>query len=119
MLHLLPEAAILQMGIVKQRLRRTHRPPGKPALLGRVINFLRRQAGDEVGEQIVDDMRRVRRDDRRVLIFGVLEIAGHAVTVHQVREVPDVARVQPAGDQRGDVAAVLGAELGAVGRAAA
>ncbi len=80
MLHLLPETAIMQVGIVKQRFRGTHRPPGEAAFLGGVVHLLRRQTGDEVGEEIIDDVRCVCRNDRRVLVFGVLEIARHAVS---------------------------------------
>src|SRR6185369_3655102 len=36
--HLLPETAIVQMGIVEQRLRGTHRPPREAALLGSMVN---------------------------------------------------------------------------------
>ena len=50
-LHLLPETAIVQMRIVEQRLRGTHRPPGEAALLGGMVNLLGRQAGDEVRQR--------------------------------------------------------------------
>src|SRR5262245_11474561 len=55
--HLLPETAIVQMTIVEQRLRRTHRSPGEAALLGGMVNLLGRQAGNEVRNEIVDDVR--------------------------------------------------------------
>src|SRR5256885_11088647 len=45
---LLPETAIVQMGIVEQRLRGTHRRPGEAALLGGMVNLLGGQAGNEV-----------------------------------------------------------------------
>src|SRR5713226_5701986 len=65
-LHLLPEAAVSEVGVVKERLRRTHRPPGEAAFLGSVVDLLCRQAGNEVGDEIIDYVRCVRRNDRRV-----------------------------------------------------
>ena len=90
---------------------RADRAPGEAALLAGVVDFLGRQAGDEAGERLVDDMRCVRRDDRRVLVFRVLQIAGHAITIHQVRQIPDVPGVEAAGNQRSDINAILGPEL--------
>ena len=116
MVHLFPEAAVTQMGIVEEVLRRAHRTPGEAAFLGGVIDFLRRQPGDEIRDHIIDDVRGVRRDDRRVLVFRVLQVAGHAVAVEQVCQFAKVFRVEPTRHQRADIAAVLGAELGARGR---
>ncbi len=113
MLHLLPETAIVQVSVLEQRLRGTHRAPGEAAFLRGVVDFLGRQAGNEAGDEIVDDVGRVRRDDRLVLVLGVLQIAGHAVAVQQFRQVLDEPGVQPASHQRADIDAVLGAELGA------
>src|SRR5215469_6053944 len=53
-LHLLPETAIMQVGIVKQFLRSAHRAPGEAAFLGSVVNLLCRQAGNEIGDQIIN-----------------------------------------------------------------
>ena len=44
------------------------------------------------GNEIVDDVRCVRRNHRRVLVLGVLEIAGHAVAVQQIRQLTDEFR---------------------------
>src|SRR5215469_14669339 len=73
--HLFPETAVMQMWVIEQRLRGTHRSPGKAAFLGGVINLLCRQASDKVGDQSIDDVRRVRRNDRRVLIFWIPEVS--------------------------------------------
>jgi hypothetical protein len=81
--------------------------------LSSVVNFLRRQAGDEGGEQIIDDVRCVRRDDRGVLVFGVLEITGQVVAAHQGRKVLYIPGIEPTRYQRRNVSAVLGAKLGA------
>ena len=117
MLDSFPEAAVVQMRVVEQRLGRADGPPGEAALLRGVIHLLRRQAGDEIGDQLVDDMRGVGRDHRRVLIFRVLQIAGHPIAVQQVGQFPDVFRIEPTPDQRADIGAVPGAELGARRRA--
>jgi hypothetical protein len=58
MLHLLPETAVLQVGVVKERLRGARRPPGEAAFLGSVINLFCRQAGNEIGDEIVDYVRK-------------------------------------------------------------
>ena len=58
-------------------------------------------------------MGRVRGNDRRVLVFGVPEIAGHPIGVQQVRQLADIFGVEPTCDQRADIIAILGAELGA------
>ena len=71
-LYLFPETAVMQVEVVEERLGRTHRPPGEAAFLGGMVNLLRRQARDEVGDEVIDDVRRVRGDDRRVLVFGSL-----------------------------------------------
>ena len=81
--HLFPEAAIIEMGVVEKRLGSTHRPPSEAALLGGVIDLFCRQAGDEIGDQVIDDVRRARRNDRRILVFGIPEIAGHAIGVQR------------------------------------
>src|SRR6266404_8884610 len=111
-LHLFPETAIMQVDVVKELLRSTHRPPGKAASLGGMVNLLGRQAGNEVGDEIIDYVRCARRNDCRVLVFGVREITSHAVAAQQVCQLPDEFRVQPSRYQRTDVGAVLGAELG-------
>ena len=84
-----------ESGRKEEILRRANRAPGEAALLGGVVDLLRRQAGDKVGDQIVNNVRRGRRDYRRVLVFGVPEIAGHAVAVEQVSQLPDISRIEP------------------------
>jgi hypothetical protein len=44
----------MQVGVLDERLGSPHCSPGKAALLGSVINLLRRQAGNEVGDKIID-----------------------------------------------------------------
>src|SRR5256886_14858994 len=78
-LHLLPETPIVQMGVVYERLRGPHGSPGKAARLGSMVDFFRWQAGDEVGHQLFDDMVPMRFNHLGVLVFGVFEVAGHAV----------------------------------------
>ncbi len=113
MLHVLPETAIMQVGVVEELLRGAHCPPGEAAFLRSVVNLLCRQAGNEIGDEIIDDVRRVRRNDGGVLVLGVLQIARLAVAVQQVCQILDVSGVEPARHQRANVRAVLGTELGA------
>ena len=119
MLHLLPETAVMQMGIVQQRLRRAHRTPGEAALLGGVVNLLRRQAGDEVGEQIVDDVRCVRRDDRRDP--GIWDPSDrppcHSWSIRSARFLTFLGLSPPDISAR-HINAILGTELGARRRTA-
>jgi hypothetical protein len=86
-LHLFPEAAIMQVGVIEESLRGSHRAPGEAAFLGSVVDLLCRQAGNEIGDEIIDDVRCVRCND---CLFRILEIAGHAVGVQQLCQVPDV-----------------------------
>ena len=53
-LHRFPETSVMQVGVLDERLGSPHCSPGKAALLGSVINLLRRQAGNEVGDKIID-----------------------------------------------------------------
>ena len=103
----------MQVAVVEQTLGGTYRAPGEAACLCGMIDLLGRQAGDEVSDETIDDVGCACRDDSLVLVFGVLEITGHAEAVEQVRQVPDEPRVEPTADQRADICAVLGAELGA------
>ena len=59
----------MQVGVADELLRGTHRPPGEAAFLGSVVNLLCRQAGNEVGDEVIDNVRCIRRDGRRVLVF--------------------------------------------------
>src|SRR4029453_11943600 len=113
MLDLLPEASVVEVWVVEELLGSSHRAPGKPAFLRGVVNLLGRQTGDEAADEIVDDVRRIRGDDRRVLVFWVPEIARHAVAVQEVGQLSDVFRVEAAAYQRADIFAVLGTELSA------
>src|ERR1700722_8490109 len=110
--HLLPKAAVMQMWVLEKHLRGSHRPPGEAPLLGSVVDLLCRPAGYKFGDEIIDYMRCIRRDDRLVLVFGVHQITGHAVAVQQLCQVFDEFRVQPTAHKRTDVPTVLGTELG-------
>jgi hypothetical protein len=59
----------MQVGVVKELLRSTHRPTSEAAFLGSVVNFLCRQAGNKVGDEIIDYVRCVRCNDRRILVL--------------------------------------------------
>ncbi len=48
--HLLPKTTVMQVGVVKQRLRATYRSPGKATFLRGVVNLLCWQACNEVGK---------------------------------------------------------------------
>src|SRR5262249_14837940 len=100
------------MGVVQERLRGTHGPPGKAARLGGMVHLFRWQTGDEVAYQLVDDMVPVRFDHFRILVFGVFEITGHAVAVQQVRQLFDIPGVEPTRDQRRDILTIFAAKLG-------
>src|SRR4029453_7771171 len=94
-------------------LRGTHGSPGKAARLGRMVDLFRWQAGDEGAYQLFDDMVPVRFNHFGILVFGVFEISGHAVTVQQFRQLFDVPGVEPTRDQRRNVFAIFTTKLGA------
>jgi hypothetical protein len=71
MLYLLPKATIMQVRVVQQIFRGSHDPPGETAFLGGMVGFFRWQAGDEVGDQPIDNVRRVLCYDRRVLVLWI------------------------------------------------
>jgi hypothetical protein len=87
------------MGVVDERFRGTHGPPGKPALLGSMVDLFRRQVGDAVGHQVFDDMVPMCFNHFGVLVFGVFEVTGHAIAVQQVRQVFDVPGIEATRDQ--------------------
>src|SRR5437763_4710282 len=101
------------MRVVEQLLRRADRTPGKAAFLGAMIDLLGRQAGDKAGDQTIDDVRGVGGNDRLVLIFRVAQVASHPVGVEQVSQILYVFGIEPAADERADIVAVAGTELGA------
>ena len=51
-LDLFPETTVLQVGVIKERLRGSHRSPGEAALLSSMVDLFRRQAGYEIGDEI-------------------------------------------------------------------
>src|SRR5438552_7364974 len=101
------------MRVVEQLLRRADRAPGKAAFLGAVIDLLGGQAGDKAGDQTIDDVRGVGVNYRLVLILRVAQVASHPVGVEQVSQFLYVFGIEAAADQRANVIAVTGTELGA------
>src|SRR5436190_11979183 len=101
------------MRVLEQLLRRADRTPGKAACLGTMIDLLGRQAGDKAGDQTIDDVRGVGVNDRLVLILRVAQVASHPVGVEQVSQFLYVFGIEAAADQRTNVIAVAGTELGA------
>ena len=78
-----------------------------------MIHLFRRQTGDEVSHQIVDDVRGVGCNHLGVLIFRVFEIPGHAVAVQQLGQLFNISGIEPARDERQNILAVFTAKLGA------
>src|SRR5690242_4585846 len=72
MLDLFPKATIMQVRIIEQVFRSTHHAPGETAFLGGMIRFFRRQTGNEVGNHVVDNVRRALCYDSRILILWIL-----------------------------------------------
>src|SRR5262249_4936215 len=53
----------------------------------------------------------VRFNDFGVLVFGVFEVAGHAIAVQQIRQLSDVPGIEPTGDQCRHIFAIFAAKL--------
>src|SRR5437763_17207530 len=96
------------MRVVEQLLRRADRTPGKAAFLGAMIDLLGRQAGDKAGDQTIDDVRGVGRNDCLVLILRVAQVASQPVGVEQVSQFLSLFGIETSADRPANVIAVAG-----------
>src|SRR5215813_2085057 len=56
-------------------------------------------------------MRRVRRNRRRVLVFRVMQVVRHAMTVEESRQVFEVLGIEASRDQRRNKGTIFAAKL--------